>query len=1051
MKTKDWTLLWQRKSRTKVKVVAVLLAGLCLVANTAHSQDATWSTNPLAGDNFNSPSNWVPVGIGVPMVPTGTAFFGFTLPNGRSPLIFANTTLSQIQFTGLAASYSIGVLGPNTLELNGGGIANFSSNNQVIVVLAGGTLTFANGSTAGDHTIGYSNRGGTINFNNSSADSANFENQSNGNITFLNGHAGNAIISNNFGAATITFEGASSADSAAISNFTVAGGGRIIFTDTSNAGNAAITNFTANDFITFEGTSNAGSATIITDSGSTINFTGASTGADARFIVNSGGVFDISGLTIGGMTSGSIEGAGTFNLGSNQLTTGLNDLSTEVSGVIEGTGGSLIKVGTGTLTLSGINTYTGGTNFNGGIVEVSSDANLGTGPLSFNGGTLEALAAGGGITSAKAVTLKSLGGTFLADAGTASVLSGLIAGSGSFTKDGPGELTLTTDNTYTGGTTIGEGTLQLGNGGTTGNILGNVKDNGTLVFNRSGPKKTFDGVISGTGSVTKLGNDILELTANNTYSGGTTIESGVLVAGIPAGSNQIASNALGTGNVSLMGGTLRTPSLDPLQINVGRNYTQGPNGTLALGIGGLNGQDYDHVQVGGNASLSGNLVVSSLSGFHPVAGNAFEVLHTNGTRNGNFTHLDDSAFNDNPNISALLRPITVEVVAQNGILLVYLGHAQPLPPEPPIIDVEPNPLPPVNPEEPIPDPILVAVLDPTAEQLTSLFEIGFSAANTQRFKLDERFDQIQREATAFTSSLPPAPPPVSATGKEIASKQPTPPPPPPERRWGVWANGWGDWVTVDNSGVARGYNFTIGGFIAGADYRITDNFAVGILGGYSHTWTNLQPSGNIDVNSGRGGLYLTYFNKCFYLNAATYGGYNSYSSSRQGLLGSANGSTSGGEFSTWTESGYQFHFGNLTVGPMAALQYTLVDVNGFNESGSLLPLRVHSGQETSLRTDVGLKASYNWQIGNILVIPTLLAAWEHEYFYSALPITVSTPEFPGNAKLFGPDEGRNSAIINAGAAIQWSPQISTYIGYQGQLGRSNYTSNAITGGFSFLF
>ncbi|MBV8226688.1 MAG: autotransporter outer membrane beta-barrel domain-containing protein, partial [Verrucomicrobia bacterium] len=56
---------------------------------------------------------------------------------------------------------------------------------------------------------------------------------------------------------------------------------------------------------------------------------------------------------------------------------------------------------------------------------------------------------------------------------------------------------------------------------------------------------------------------------------------------------------------------------------------------------------------------------------------------------------------------------------------------------------------------------------------------------------------------------------------------------------------------------------TVGGFIAGVDYRLTDQFAIGIMGSYAHTWTNLQPSGNIDVNTGGGGLYLTYFNKCF--------------------------------------------------------------------------------------------------------------------------------------------------------------------------------------------
>jgi len=78
----------------------------------------------------------------------------------------------------------------------------------------------------------------------------------------------------------------------------------------------------------------------------------------------------------------------------------------------------------------------------------------------------------------------------------------------------------------------------------------------------------------------------------------------------------------------------------------------------------------------------------------------------------------------------------------------------------------------------------------------------------------------------------------------------------------------------------------------------------------------------------------------------------------------ANGSTSSGEFSIWTEAGYDFHFGNLTVGPMGALQYTLVHVDRFNEQGSLLPLHIHSDQEASLRTDLGARATYTWHLGN---------------------------------------------------------------------------------------
>jgi outer membrane autotransporter protein len=88
----------------------------------------------------------------------------------------------------------------------------------------------------------------------------------------------------------------------------------------------------------------------------------------------------------------------------------------------------------------------------------------------------------------------------------------------------------------------------------------------------------------------------------------------------------------------------------------------------------------------------------------------------------------------------------------------------------------------------------------------------------------------------------------------------------------------------------------------------------------------------------------------------------------------------------------------------------------------------------------------------VLLIPTLTVAWEHEYFYSDLSITGNSADFPGQgATFFGPAEGHDSAIINAGAAFQFTPRFSTFLGYQGQLARGHYNSNAVTGGFSFCF
>jgi outer membrane autotransporter protein len=219
------------------------------------------------------------------------------------------------------------------------------------------------------------------------------------------------------------------------------------------------------------------------------------------------------------------------------------------------------------------------------------------------------------------------------------------------------------------------------------------------------------------------------------------------------------------------------------------------------------------------------------------------------------------------------------------------------------------------------------------------------------------------------------------------------------------------------------------------------------MGEYSHTWTSLNPNGHIDVDSGRGGVYATWFSHGLYLNAAIYGGHNNYDSGRAGLGGLANGSTEGAEWSTFIGGGYDFHFGPLTVGPIASLQYTNVGIDDFGEKGSLAPLDIHSGSAESLRSDAGFRAFCQWQIGKIILEPSLKAVWEHEYKYSALPITAGFAGIAGpSATFLGSSEGHDSAVISAGISAQLTPAITAYVNYDGQLGRDNYDSNAATGG-----
>jgi len=135
------------------------------------------------------------------------------------------------------------------------------------------------------------------------------------------------------------------------------------------------------------------------------------------------------------------------------------------------------------------------------------------------------------------------------------VIGGVINGAGGLTKSGTGMLTLTATHTYSGITSIDAGTLQIGNGTTSGSIVSaSIVNNGILIYHVSGVLTTGS-VISGNGSLTKNGAGALNLTANNTYSGPTTVNTGNLtVTGATAATSAItvknSATIAGTGTVA---------------------------------------------------------------------------------------------------------------------------------------------------------------------------------------------------------------------------------------------------------------------------------------------------------------------------------------------------------------------------------------------------------------------------------------------------------------------------------------------------------------------
>ena len=199
------------------------------------------------------------------------------------------------------------------------------------------------------------------------------------------------------------------------------------------------------------------------------------------------------------------------------------------------TGGAVVS-------LSGSNSYTGGTLILDGSLNISSAQNVGTGVVQIGRGTLNTTASTDFGSRDFFVSHAAAG---INSNEFQSTIGGYVFGAGTLNKTGDGTLVLTGDSVQSGGVVIHDGAVQIGNGSTTGSVAGNIVDNSQLTFNRSN-NLTFSGIISGTGDVTKLGAGILTFTNINTYTGQTFVNAGTLtVDGAVSGAGGLVTVANG--------------------------------------------------------------------------------------------------------------------------------------------------------------------------------------------------------------------------------------------------------------------------------------------------------------------------------------------------------------------------------------------------------------------------------------------------------------------------------------------------------------------------
>jgi len=525
------------------------------------------------------------------------------------------------------------------------------------------------------------------------------------------------------------------------------------------------------------------------------------------------------------------------------------------------------------------------------------------------------------------------------------------------------------------------------------------------------------------------------------------------------GGGTIGGSVLNRGTVS--------PGHSPGTLTIAGDYTQTTSGTLLIEVAGLGATEHDLLVVNGTATLAGTLKVIRLNGFHFLPGEQITLLTAGVALKGTFNPVEN-AFITGTIVEShivydrLSDPKSVILNFTQGLFRtvcttpndIAVGTAL----DSAVGDPRAAGL--IEFLDTVPLSELCDVLTVIAPtDVASIFNIGVSLANIQTANLERRMDDIRAGSRGFSASgftINGSTPnfsgglagPTGPEGKSGPSVMQST----PENRWGVSVTGLGEFTNIGDTSNARGFDLTTGGFTLGVDYRVCSNFAIGLTGGYAHTNADLVNNGNLGVNGGTIGLYATTFSGGLYVDAAATGGFNNYDSDRTALLGTAHGSTDGADFTALLAGGYDWKIGGLSIGPIANFQYTYVSFDSFTESGSLAPLKFNSQNADSIRTSVGLKTSYDWKVGSVLVRPEIRATWQHEFGDSEYSIVSRFANGAGSSfTVNGPAIGRDSLLIGAGAAVLLNDRVAIYAYYDGELARTNYSSNNVSAGVRVTF
>jgi len=994
------------------------------------------------------------------------------------------STVGALEFDAGAPAYTFNIASGSVLTLAGGGIENLST--SVPVFNISGSLIFLNNATAANSAL-VVNSGGVIDFSGVTAagvtagsiagagafslGKTNLTVGSLGTSTTVSGSIQDGGKSGGVGgsltkvgAGTLTLTGSNTYTGATTiaGTLTVSGGGQISGTSGIVLGQNAGDNGTlrvsgANSKVVTAGTitvGGSGTGTLTIDGSGTVSagsvVLGSASGATGTLNIGAGGAAGV--LTAASV--GNNTGTGIVNLNE-------TDSSYTFAATLRNT---LVvnQNGTGTTVLTGTNNYTGGTNLNAGTLKVSSNASLGgpSGGLTFNGGTLQLSAT---ITNlSRPVTLNAGGG--IIDTGSFTLTStGPIAGVGGLTKIGSGTLILNGTSSYTGGTTVSAGSVR----GTTDSLRGNIIDNANVTFLQPSDG-TYSGVMSGTGSLTKLSAGNLTLTAANTYSGPTTITAGTLTVNgslsspVTAGvSGTLAGIGTLKGSVNVLGTLAPGNTAAPYGTLAFKGDLQLASGSVLLINTNADGRN-SRVNVLGTANMAGSISILAGSGNYS-ANTQYTVLSaSNGlTVAGPTAVTTDLAFLT-PSVSSDANNLYV-TLARNATTFTKVAKLANERAAAGYLDTLAQDTASGSPGS---APVLDQVTQMTASQarnsfaqlagsdLTQLSRVSQVNASRVLTMLGDRLADAANRGVLEAPEFKANEADLYAQSRGLALSA-------GEVQGGLWVRSLATHGAETNRTLAGtdGRPATVSwfgdGFAVGFDRRVSPNVLIGAVASYtnSHADLNSTHSSEGKISTPQITAYAGMNEGNLRFTAMLGYAHDFYQSERTLTLGSdasRTGAVHGAnELSGYAETNYTLGLGDYRLQPLLGVRYVGINEGAYAETGGVGSLAVAARATQSLTTDAGFRMIRPLGAGSL----ELRAIWTHEYVSAPVQMTAHLAgDTSGNSFVAeGASIERNALLLGASIKTRLRRNFSAHVDYNVNMRADAGVQQFLSAGVSYVW